>query len=89
MPKCLKYSGSLHAERAGTQNALQLSGRVSGGGTGRGAGRCGAGRRPDVLDVVVRGTPHHYFETDREPWASTGFGALEPDLVTRLHRDLR
>ena len=48
-----------------------------------------ADRRPDILDVVVRGTPQHYFETDREPWASTGFGALEPDLVTRLHRDLR
>ncbi|WP_181312618.1 hypothetical protein [Nocardioides campestrisoli] len=46
-----------------------------------------AGRRPDVLDVVVRGTPRHYFETDREPWASTGFGALEPDLVRRLHAD--
>ncbi|MBC9735596.1 hypothetical protein [Nocardioides marmotae] len=45
-----------------------------------------AGRRPDILDVVVRGRPEHYFETDREPWASTGFGALEPDLVRRLHR---
>ena len=38
------------------------------------------------LDVVVDGRPEHYFETDREPWASTGFGALEPDLVRRLHR---
>lgn len=45
-----------------------------------------AGRRPDILDVVVDGRPEHYFETDREPWASTGFGALEPDLVRRLHR---
>ncbi|MDN4173622.1 hypothetical protein QWY28_11745 [Nocardioides sp. SOB77] len=45
-----------------------------------------AGRRPDILDVVVRGRAEHYFETDREPWASTGFGALEPDLVRRLHR---
>ncbi|MEV7430647.1 hypothetical protein AB0N29_13595 [Nocardioides sp. NPDC092400] len=45
-----------------------------------------AGRRPDILEVVVRGRPQHYFETDREPWASTGFGALEPDLVRRLHR---
>ncbi|WP_110180803.1 hypothetical protein [Nocardioides solisilvae] len=44
----------------------------------------GAGRRPDVLDVVVRGTPRHYFQTDREPWASTGYGALDPDLVGRL-----
>lgn len=45
----------------------------------------GAGRRPDILDVLHDGRPEHYFETDREPWASTGFGALEPDLVTRLH----
>lgn len=44
-----------------------------------------AERRPDILDVVVGGKPRHYFETDREPWASTGFGALEPDLVRRLH----
>lgn len=48
-----------------------------------------AGRRPDILDVVVDGRPRHYFETDREPWASTGFGALEPDLVGRLHRGRR
>lgn len=45
-----------------------------------------ADRRPDILDVVVHGRPEHYFETDREPWASTGFGALEPDLVARLQR---
>ena len=43
-----------------------------------------AHRRPDILTVVVRGKPEHYFETGREPWASTGFGALEPDLVGRL-----
>lgn len=43
-----------------------------------------AGRRPDILDVVVDGRAEHYFETDVEPWASSGFGALEPDLVTRL-----
>ena len=40
----------------------------------------------DILDVVRDGTPVHYFETDAEPWASTGYGALEPDLVERLHR---
>lgn len=45
----------------------------------------GAGRRPDILDVLHRGKPQHYFETDREPWASTGFGALDHDLVRRLH----
>lgn len=43
-------------------------------------------RRPDILDVVRRGRPVHYFETDDEPWASTGYGALSPDLVQRLHR---
>ncbi|WP_101525877.1 hypothetical protein [Nocardioides houyundeii] len=48
-----------------------------------------AGRRPDILDVVVHGRPRHYFETDREPWASTGFGALEVDLVGRVQRGTR
>lgn len=44
-----------------------------------------AGRTPDVLDVERRGRPVHYFETDAEPWASTGYGALHPDLIGRLH----
>ena len=43
-----------------------------------------AGRRPDILDVVRDGVPVHYFATDAEPWASTGYGALEPDLLTAL-----
>lgn len=42
--------------------------------------------RPDILDVVRDGEAVHYFETDDEPWASTGFGSLETDLVARLHR---
>jgi hypothetical protein len=44
------------------------------------------GRRPDVLDVLHQGRAVHYFETGHEPWASTGYGALDPDLVGRLHR---
>jgi hypothetical protein len=43
-----------------------------------------AGRAPDVLDVMRRGRPVHYFDTDAEPWASTGYGALRPDVVARL-----
>jgi hypothetical protein len=43
------------------------------------------GRTPDVLDVLRHGRAVHYFETDAEPWASTGYGALEPDLLRRLH----
>lgn len=43
-----------------------------------------AGRRPDILDVIENGRPEHYFETRHEPWASTGYGALEPDLLRRL-----
>lgn len=46
----------------------------------------GKGRAPDILDVVHRGAPRHWFETDAEPWVSTGYGALEPDLVTALQR---
>lgn len=45
-----------------------------------------AGRAPDVLDVEVDGDARHYFETDVEPWASTGYGALGGDLVAALHR---
>ncbi len=44
------------------------------------------GRRPDILDVVRDGQPVHYFDTDHEPWASSGYGALHADLVERLHR---
>ncbi|KRF14352.1 hypothetical protein [Nocardioides sp. Soil796] len=46
-------------------------------------------KAPDILDVVRRGKPVHYFETDAEPWASTGYGSLEPDLVTRLQAGLQ
>lgn len=48
-----------------------------------------AGRRPDILDVTVDGAAEHYFETDAEPWASTGFGALDDDLLTRLRTRAR
>lgn len=40
---------------------------------------------PDTFDVVRRGEAVHYFETDVEPWASTGYGSLEPDLLSRLN----
>jgi hypothetical protein len=46
----------------------------------------GKGRRPDILDVLRRGEPVHYFDTDARPWAATGYGALQPDLVRELHR---
>lgn len=39
---------------------------------------------PDVLDVTVDGRSVHYFDSKIEPWASTGYGALNPDLVTAL-----
>ncbi|WP_110206320.1 hypothetical protein [Nocardioides daejeonensis] len=41
---------------------------------------------PDIFDVVRRGQPRHYFETDVEPWASSGYGALDPDLLKLLTR---
>ncbi|MDF9715637.1 hypothetical protein INN71_07875 [Nocardioides sp. ChNu-153] len=44
------------------------------------------GARPEILDVMVDGRPRHYFESGVEPWASTGFGALQPDLVGAVHR---
>ncbi|MDT0201924.1 hypothetical protein [Nocardioides sp. AE5] len=42
------------------------------------------GSTPEVLDVLEDGKPVHYFESSAEPWASTGYGALETDLVRRL-----
>lgn len=46
-----------------------------------------AGREPDdVLDFVVDGRATHYFDLDLEPWSSTGYGALDPDLTGRLFR---
>ncbi|KAA1422420.1 hypothetical protein FE697_014830 [Mumia zhuanghuii] len=48
-----------------------------------------AHRRPDILDVVRGGKPVHYFDSGVEPWASTGYGSLELDLVTQLHRTRR
>lgn len=48
-----------------------------------------AKRRPDILDVVRGGKPVHYFDSKVEPWASTGYGALDPDLVTQLQRTRR
>ena len=47
-----------------------------------------ARRRPDILTVRVDGHAAHYFETGHEPWASTGYGALDADLIGRL-RELR
>lgn len=45
-----------------------------------------AHREPDMLDVERRGRVVHYFETDVQPWAATGFGALDTDLLQALGR---
>lgn len=44
-----------------------------------------AGRTPDALDFLQDGVPHHYFTLDLEPWSSTGYGALDPDLLGRVY----
>ncbi|MFY0405904.1 hypothetical protein [Solicola sp. PLA-1-18] len=46
------------------------------------------GREPDALVVTVGGRSVHYAEADVEPWASTGYGSLDPDLVAALRRRL-
>lgn len=45
-------------------------------------------REPDFLDLPVGDTVVHYVDADdsAEPWASTGYGALEPDLLSHLSR---
>ncbi|TDC54002.1 hypothetical protein E1212_04250 [Jiangella ureilytica] len=48
----------------------------------------GKRREPEILDLPTGDTVVHYMDTGFEPWASTGFGALAPDLLDRL-RDRR
>lgn len=44
----------------------------------------GKRREPDILDLPTGDTVVHYMDSGAEPWASTGFGALTPDLLDRL-----
>lgn len=39
---------------------------------------------PDIFDITRHGRTRHYFETEAEPWASTGYGALGEDLLDRV-----
>lgn len=48
----------------------------------------GKRREPEILDLPTGDTVVHYMDAGVEPWASTGFGALAPDLLDRL-RDRR
>ncbi|WP_026876799.1 hypothetical protein [Jiangella gansuensis] len=41
-------------------------------------------REPEILDLPTETTVVHYMDSAAEPWASTGFGALAPDLLDRL-----
>lgn len=46
----------------------------------------GKHREPDFLDLPVGDTVVHYIDvdTEAEPWASTGYGSLDPDLLARV-----
>lgn len=46
----------------------------------------GKRREPEILDLPLDDTVVHYMDSEAEPWASTGFGALAPDLLDRLRR---
>lgn len=43
-------------------------------------------KEPDFLDLPVGDTVVHYVDADEsaEPWASTGYGSLDPDLLPKL-----
>lgn len=41
-------------------------------------------KEPDFLDLPVGDTVVHYVDADAEPWTSTGYGSLAPDLLDRL-----
>jgi hypothetical protein len=44
------------------------------------------GKEPDFLDLPVGDTVVHYVDADgdAEPWASSGYGSLDPDLLSRV-----
>lgn len=70
-------TGSRKLEYAGTTVEAPLCGRCR--------QQLDRKQAPDTLDVARSGKPLHYFETDLEPWATTGYGALHDDLISRLH----
>lgn len=39
-------------------------------------------REPDFLNLPYHDTVVHYVDAEAEPWSSTGYGSLEPDLVS-------
>jgi hypothetical protein len=43
-------------------------------------------KEPDFLDLPVGDTVVHYVDADSsaEPWASTGYGSLDPNLLERV-----
>ena len=43
-------------------------------------------REPEILDLPTETTVVHYMDSGAEPWASTGYGALTPDLLGELQR---
>lgn len=41
-------------------------------------------KEPDFLDLPVGDTVVHYVDADAEPWTSTGYGSLDPDLLAHV-----
>ncbi|MET1037397.1 MAG: hypothetical protein ABW075_03930 [Aeromicrobium sp.] len=46
----------------------------------------GKNKEPDFLDLPIRDTVVHYVDadSDAEPWASSGYGSIDPDLLARV-----
>lgn len=42
------------------------------------------GKQPQALMVTVDGKSMPYYESDLQPWADTGYGSIETDLVERV-----
>ena len=79
------YFNPLHG--AGSES-VRWSGRLGGAQVPACAGCANDVRRDaepdDVLDFMIDGRARHYFDLDLGVWSETGYGALDPDLVTRL-----
>ncbi|WP_370615954.1 hypothetical protein [Mumia sp. Pv 4-285] len=89
VPSAPCYLNPLHGSATGRSTLTSASGKVTVPLCETCRRDLKAKRRPDILDVVRHGKPVHYFDSGVEPWASTGYGALDPDLVTRLHQTKR
>ena len=78
------YFNPLHGPAGGTARWGSEQGAVDVPACEACADAVEAGRTPDALDFLEDGVPQHYFKLALEPWSSTGYGALDTDLLAHM-----